>query len=43
LNDVFRSTGFERDGAELEKEGFYVDLSAWGFHFLVAEQGNNGQ
>jgi hypothetical protein len=38
LHDVFRSTRFERDAAELEKEGLYVDLPAWGFHFLVAEQ-----
>jgi len=38
LNDVFQSTSFEREGTALEKEGLYVDLPAWGFHFLVAVQ-----
>jgi len=38
LNDVFQSTSFERDGTELEQEGLYVDLPAWGFHFLIAER-----
>jgi hypothetical protein len=37
LNDIFRTTSFEHDGAELENEGLYVDLPAWGFHFLIAE------
>jgi hypothetical protein len=37
LSDVFQSTSFERDGAELEKSGLFVDLPAWGFHFLIAE------
>jgi hypothetical protein len=39
LNDVFQPISLERDGTELEKQGLYVDLPAWGFHFLVAEQG----
>ncbi|EIC29479.1 MULTISPECIES: alpha-amylase family glycosyl hydrolase [Methylomicrobium] len=43
LNDIFQSTSFERDGAELQNEGLYVDLPAWGFHFLAAERGNNGR
>jgi len=37
------STSFERDGTELGTEGFYVDLPAWEFHFLVAEQSSNIQ
>lgn len=36
LDDVFQSTSFEHDGTELEKEGLYVDLPAWEFHFLAA-------
>lgn len=37
LNDAFEATSLERDGGELENEGLYVDLPAWGFHFLIAE------
>ncbi|MEC4748132.1 alpha-amylase family glycosyl hydrolase [Methylomicrobium sp. Wu6] len=40
LEDVFMLTFFERDGTELENEGLYIDLPAWGFHLLIASQGN---
>jgi hypothetical protein len=36
LDDVFQSTSYERNGSDLEKEGLYIDLPAWGFHFLIA-------
>lgn len=38
MNDVFQSTSFDHEGTELEKEGLYVDLPGWGFHFLVVGQ-----
>jgi hypothetical protein len=38
MEDVFSSDCFERDGTELEDEGLYVDLPAWGFHFLKVSQ-----
>ncbi len=34
LKDVFTSAVYERDGVELWGPGLYVDLPAWGFHFL---------
>ena len=34
LQDVFTQAVFERDGHEMFGEGLYVDLPAWGFHFL---------
>ena len=32
--DIFTSMVYERDGNEMVDAGLYVDLSAWGFHFL---------
>jgi hypothetical protein len=34
LQDVFTSANYERDGDEMCGPGFYVDLPAWGIHFL---------
>jgi hypothetical protein len=34
LKDVFTDSGYERDGNEMFREGLYVDLAAWGAHFL---------
>jgi len=34
LKDAFTSAVYERDGDEMCGPGFYVDLPAWGFHFL---------
>ncbi|MEN6438464.1 MAG: alpha-amylase family glycosyl hydrolase [Syntrophobacter sp.] len=34
LKDVFTSAVFERNVNEMCGQGFYVDLPAWGFHFL---------
>lgn len=34
LMDVLTGEGFERDGGEMFSPGLYVDLGAWGFHFL---------
>jgi hypothetical protein len=34
LRDVFTGAVYERHGDELCGEGLYVDLPAWGFHFL---------
>jgi alpha amylase-like protein len=34
LADVLNDTMFERDGDEMRLMGLYVDLPAWGFHFL---------
>jgi hypothetical protein len=38
LEDVFLSAAYIRDGDEIEKQGLYVDLPAWGFHFLIGSQ-----
>jgi hypothetical protein len=35
LRDEFTSQVYERDGDEMRLHGLYVDLPAWGFHFLV--------
>ena len=34
LVDVLSDEGYERDGHELRDPGLYVDLPAWGVHFL---------
>lgn len=34
LTDLFTGAVYERDGGEICDEGLYVDLEAWGFHFL---------
>jgi hypothetical protein len=34
LTDMFTGEVFERDGAEMRDPGLYVDVGAWGFHFL---------
>ncbi len=34
LNDIFTDEVYERDGSEMRHLGLYVDLEAWGFHFL---------
>ena len=34
LRDVFTAAFYERDGDEMYSQGLYVDLPAWGFHFL---------
>jgi hypothetical protein len=34
LKDLLTGARYERDGAELEVAGLYVDLEAWGFHVL---------
>jgi hypothetical protein len=34
LRDVFTSEVYERDGDEIRGQGLYVELAAWGFHFL---------
>jgi hypothetical protein len=34
LRDVFTAAVYERDGDEMYNQGLYVDLPAWGFHFL---------
>lgn len=34
LRDVFTNEVYERDGEEMRGPGLYVDLPAWGFHFL---------
>jgi hypothetical protein len=35
LEDVLGSTVYERNGAEMQDQGLYVDLPAWGFHVLT--------
>jgi glycosidase len=37
LTDVFNGNVFQRDGNEVHLLGLYVDLPAWGFHFLHFE------
>jgi hypothetical protein len=34
MTDMFTGEVFERDGSELCGPGLYVDVGAWGFHFL---------
>jgi hypothetical protein len=34
LNDAFTARIYERDGDQMRLHGLYVDLPAWGFHFL---------
>jgi hypothetical protein len=34
LQDVFTAAVYERDGDEMCVQGLYVDLPAWGYHFL---------
>ncbi len=34
LKDIFTTEVYERDGEEMYGQGLYVDLPAWGFHFL---------
>ena len=34
LRDVLSGNTFERDGGEMQSAGLYVDLPAWGVHFL---------
>lgn len=34
LRDAFTSEIFERDGDHMVEPGLYVDLPAWGFHFM---------
>ena len=34
LTDVFTGEVFERDGSEMHGPGLYIELGAWGFHFL---------
>ncbi|MGD9971690.1 MAG: alpha-amylase family glycosyl hydrolase [Desulfatirhabdiaceae bacterium] len=34
LKDVFTDDIYERDGEEICSRGLYVDLPAWGYHFL---------
>jgi hypothetical protein len=34
LTDEFTGEVFERDGSEMRGPGLYVDVGAWGFHFL---------
>jgi hypothetical protein len=32
--DVLNGDVFERDGSEMPSSGLFVDLPAWGMHFL---------
>jgi hypothetical protein len=34
LTDLFTGAVYEREGEEMLNSGLYVDLEAWGFHFL---------
>ena len=34
MTDLFGGAIYERDGDEMLHPGLYVDLKAWGFHFL---------
>ena len=34
VTDEFSGTVFEREGNELQQDGLYVELDAWGFHVL---------
>ena len=35
LEDAMTLSVYERDGDEMADRGLYVDLPAWGFHFLI--------
>jgi glycosidase len=37
MRDPMSGQDFERDGEEIEREGLYVDLPAWGTHFLTRQ------
>jgi glycosidase len=41
LTEALNNTIFERDGDEMHLLGLYVDLPAWGFHFLRFEPNQN--
>jgi len=34
LTDLFKEEIYDRDGNEMTDPGLYVELEAWGFHFL---------
>jgi hypothetical protein len=34
LTDLFTGAVYERKGEEMFNSGLYIDLEAWGFHFL---------
>ncbi len=34
LSDLFSGTTYDRSGDEIQNEGLYVDLPAWGFHLF---------
>jgi hypothetical protein len=38
LTDVFSGEVYNRSGAEMSDPGLYVELEAWGFHFLRVEE-----
>lgn len=38
LHDLLSDARFERDGDQLSRTGLYVDLAAWGLHFLDCTQ-----
>jgi hypothetical protein len=42
LTDVFRGEVYERTGVEMSDPGLYVELEAWGFHFLRVAEGDQG-
>jgi hypothetical protein len=39
LTDIFSEDVFDREGGEMRDPGFYVDLPAWGYHFLQFKRG----
>jgi hypothetical protein len=41
LTDVLNDTMFKRDGDEMHLTGLYVELPAWGFHFLCFRSEQN--
>jgi len=43
LTDVLSGDIFERDGGEMQSVGLYVDLPAWGFHFLRFQSDQDGR
>ena len=42
LMDVLSGEMYERDGGEMQSAGLYVDLPAWGFHFLRFQSDRSG-
>ncbi|MEJ2235796.1 MAG: alpha-amylase family glycosyl hydrolase [Syntrophobacterales bacterium] len=40
LIDVFSGEVYDRAGEEIRDPGLYVELEAWGFHFLRVEEGD---